>query len=90
MTFLSTKWSVKGQGTRRQVSTLHRNLLLPFVSTTDAIETDDDPNTPAEDQVANNTVRPYVIPMRRSAGSPGLLPSSRPKRTSRAPDRYGY
>jgi hypothetical protein len=83
---------VKREGARyKKTRTLHRNLLLPFMSTTDAIETDDDPNTPAEDHVTNNTERrPYVIPMRRSTGSPGLLPSSRPKRTSRAPDRYGY
>ena len=90
-------FQVKREGARfKKVRTLHRNLLLPFMSVTDNTEDQtedrnaveekefqtDDPNGNTADEV-------YVIPMRRPPGSPALSPpKERQKRQVKKPDRY--
>ena len=79
-------YEVKREGTRHKKSrTLHRNLLLPFMSTTDFR---------TEHAVTDNTPDisiPYIVPQRRPSGDSDSTPTSvRPTRTMKKPDRYGH
>ena len=70
---------VKREGTRyKKNRTLHRNLLLPFMSITDVVPEDDVDST-----------QPYVISMRRPSGDPGLTSHERLVRKRKASERYG-
>ena len=42
-----------------------------------------------EENVEADPSRPYVPPMLRPEGTPGLLPRTRPQRERRKPERYG-
>ena len=76
-------YEVKREGARYKKSrTLHRNLLLPFMSTTDVLGE-------VEENVETDPSRPYVPPMLRPEGTPGWLPRTRPQRERRKPERYG-
>lgn len=80
-------YEVKREGTRfKKSKTLHRNLLLPFMSTTDVLTLST--NTEPDLSASRAPNRPYVIPMRRPPGLPGLT-SQRPQRQRKAPDRFG-
>ena len=88
-------FEVKREGARYKKSrTLHRNMLLPFMSTTDVLAENDDPvedshedSSPeteadgdsGDEQRDQESARPYVIPMLRPPGAPGLSPPSRPR-----------
>ena len=83
-------YQVKREGDRyKKVRTLHRNLLLPFMSVTDVEDTEADLQTDGHTTASGNEDTPYIIPMRRTPGSPGLSPpKERPKRQVNKPDRY--
>ena len=82
-------YEVQREGSRSKVRVLHRNLLLPFMSITDAPKERDDVTHVDNNDVNTDVSRPYVIPMRRIPGSADVLPSRRSERNIRAPDRYG-
>ncbi len=93
---------VPEHGRGRKVRTLHRNLLLPFMSVAaqpdedksgsdgsddqdsssdeDAAESPGPTDVDVTQRPADETIdrQPYIIPMRRRRGQPGVLPRSRP------------
>ena len=78
-------YEVKREGSRHRTRTLHRNLLLPFMSTTDVR------NDPSVEVGNTDKQKTYVIPQRRPSDDPGCSPPSvRRKRTKKKPDRYGH
>ena len=90
-------FQVKRDGTRfKKIRTLHRNLLLPFMSVTDngeeqTIGRSETEETELQKENQNNNIgdEVYVIPMRRPNGTPGLSPpKERQRRQVKKPDRY--
>ncbi len=62
---------------KRKSRTVHRNLLLPFMCVSPTPESRSRKATPAPTvNVSRDSAEPYVIPMRRKTGQPGLVPRS--------------